>query len=138
MRTVSLPTRASRLPRPQAARSKGRNPPPVAADHGEYALLLAVLQQSFRSWPFLLLESAFEASLLVAVGHPPNGLRLSGLGNGRQIASQPNREDFSPVADNSRKCFAPASMHGCVRTAIRLAVADVRHAAGRIWERGLD
>ena len=38
----------------------------VAADHGNDALPLAVLQQSGRAGPLLLVERAFESSLLVA------------------------------------------------------------------------
>jgi hypothetical protein len=50
----------------------------VAADHGDNALFLAVLQQLGRSGPLLLIQSAFEASLLIAVGNSPNRLRRQG------------------------------------------------------------
>ena len=58
----------------------------VAADHGDNALFLAVLQQSGRSRPHLLIQRAFKASLLVAVGNPPNGLWRQGnnFGNPRR------------------------------------------------------
>ena len=46
----------------------------VAADHGDDALPLAVLQQRGRTGPLLLIEGPFESPLLVAMADLPNGL----------------------------------------------------------------
>jgi hypothetical protein len=50
----------------------------IAAYHGDNALLLAVLQQSGRSRPLLLIERALEAPLPVAMADLPNGLWSQG------------------------------------------------------------
>jgi hypothetical protein len=58
----------------------------VAADHGDDALLLAVLQQGRGFGPLLLIHCAFEGAFLVTMANLPNGLRRQrdNAGNARR------------------------------------------------------
>ena len=80
----------------------------VAADHGNDALPLAVLQQRGRSGPLLLVECPFEPPLLVAMADLPNGLwsQRNNGGNPRR-ANAFSQLQSATARRTTRTCCTP-------------------------------
>src|SRR5665213_1189125 len=88
----------------------------IAADHGDNALLLAVVKQPGRPGPLLFIKRAFKAPLPVAMADLPNRLRSQ-----RQNASYMRRADpFSQLQERDRPQHHTHLLHTAAQQRLQL------------------
>ena len=130
---VSLPTRGTSSPLDGFLGHQPHGPAGaafrrVAADHGDDALLLAVVQHRGRSGPLLLIQRGFQTALLVAMADLANGLW-------RQRTTPAIRGALTPLANcrsakarrTTRTCCTPP-LNSFVEFLLILGATSIRRA----------
>src|SRR3954452_8415416 len=99
-----------RFLRYQSHRPSGATCRRMAANHGDDALLLAVLQQGSRSGPILFIECPFQPPFLVAVADLPNrlGSQRDNVGNAWGANTLGELQERRGAQHDSHRLYAAA------------------------------